>query len=275
MESSPSSSFSCWLPGIALLAGFVVTHSPLRAEVTGREVSYTAGDTTLKGYLAWNGASPGKRPGVLVIHEWWGHNDYARQRAEKLAGLGYVALAVDMYGDGKTADHPKDAGAFAGEVMQNIETGEARFAAAMDFLKAQPQTDGTRLAAVGYCFGGAVALHMARIGMDLDAVASFHGNLSAKTEAEEGKVKARVLVCHGADDAFIPQEQVDAFHREMNDAGVDYRFEAYPGAVHGFTNPDATALGKKFDLKLAYDKKADQASWEALKKLLAEVFGEN
>lgn len=260
--------------GVSLLTFLLVCTASLQAKVTGREVSYTSGDTTLKGYLAWDDSLSGKRPGVLVIHEWWGHNDYARQRADMLAELGYVALAVDMYGDGRTADHPKDAGAFAGEVMQNIETGEARFAAAVDFLKAQPQTDGDRLAAVGYCFGGAVALHMARIGMDLDAVASFHGNLAAKTEAEEGKVKARVLVCHGAEDSFIPREQIDAFHREMNDAGVDYRFESYPGAIHGFTNPGATALGKKFDLKLAYDKKADQASWKALKQLLAEVFGE-
>lgn len=243
-------------------------------DVTGKEVSYSAGDTTLKGYLAFDDAKSGKRPGVLVVHEWWGHNDYARRRAEMLAELGYVALAVDMYGDGKTADHPKDAGAFAGAVMKNIETGEERFEAALEFLKAQEQCDPKQIAAIGYCFGGSIALHMARIGMDLDAVASFHGNLSPKAEAEEGKVKARVLVCHGADDSFIPQEQVDDFHREMNDAGIDYRFESYPGAVHGFTNPGATELGEKFGINLAYDKKADQKSWNALKKLLKEVFGE-
>lgn len=244
------------------------------SEVTGREVSYTAGDTTLKGYLAFDTAVKGPRPGVLVIHEWWGHNAYARKRAEMLAGLGYVALAVDMFGDGKTADHPKDAGAFAAAVMGDIEVGEARFRAAMAFLQAQKQTDPERLAAVGYCFGGAIALHMARIGLPLDAVASFHGNLSPQKEAREGKVKARILVCNGQDDSFIPREQIEAFHREMNDANVDYRFENYPGAVHGFTNPEATALGRKFNLDLAYNEKADRKSWDALKDLLKGVFGE-
>lgn len=255
---------------LLLVAGI----QPVRAEVTGKEVNYSAEGTALKGYLAYDGAKKGKRPGVLVVHEWWGHNAYARKRAEMLAELGYVALAVDMFGDGKTADHPKDAGAFAGAVMNDIETGEARFRAALDLLKSQDQTDPERIAAIGYCFGGAIVLHMARIGMPLDAVASFHGNLAPKKVAEEGKVKARILVCNGADDSFIPQEQIDAFQREMNDAGVDFTFESYPGAVHGFTNPEATALGKKFGLKLAYNEAADQKSWASLKKLLKEVFGE-
>lgn len=262
--------FSAFLVGAISIGAM----APVGAEVVGKEVTYTADGTTLKGYLAYDNAKPGARPGVLVIHEWWGHNAYARKRAEMLAELGYVALAVDMFGDGKTADHPKDAGAFAGAVMGDIEVGEARFKAAMDFLKSQSQTDGERIAAIGYCFGGAIALHMARIGMPLDAVASFHGNLSPKTEAQEGKVKARILVCNGADDSFIPKEQIEAFHREMADANVDYQFENYPGAKHGFTNPDATALGKKFDLELAYQEKADRKSWEALKKLLREVFGQ-
>ncbi|MCB1236411.1 MAG: dienelactone hydrolase family protein [Verrucomicrobiae bacterium] len=256
-----------------LLAGVALFPSLGRAEVTGREVTYRAGDTVLKGYLAYDDAISGKRPGVLVVHEWWGHNDYARDRARMLAELGYVALAVDMYGDGKTAEHPKDAGAFAGEVMANIDTGVERFEAAVDFLKTQEQTDTARLAAIGYCFGGAIVLHMARIGMDLDAVASFHGNLAPKAEAQEGKVKARVLVCNGADDSFVPKEQIAAFQREMNDAGVDFRFIDYPGAVHGFTNPAATALGEKFGLKLAHNESADKQSWEALKALLKEVFG--
>ena len=266
-------SFHLWFRLLVFLSLAVPTQSSF-GEVTGEEVSYTAGDTTLKGYLAFDAAAEGKRPGVLVVHEWWGHNDYARKRAEMLAELGYVALAVDMYGDGKTADHPKDAGAFAGAVMKNIETGEERFEAALEFLKAQEQCDPKQIAAIGYCFGGSIALHMARIGMDLDAVASFHGNLSPKAEAEEGKVKARVLVCHGADDSFIPQEQIDDFHREMNDAGVDYQFESYPGAVHGFTNPGATELGEKFGINLAYDQQADRKSWNALKKLLEDVFSE-
>ena len=242
------------------------------AEVTGKEVSYTAGDTTLKGYLAMDESDTTKRPAVLVVHEWWGHNDYARKRAEMLAELGYVALAVDMYGDGKTAEHPKDAGAFAGAVMKDMEAGEARFRAALEFVQAQPQVDPEQVAAIGYCFGGSIVLHMARIGMDLDAVASFHGNLSPKAEAKEGQVKARILVCHGEADSFIPAEQVEAFQREMNDAGADYRFESYPDAVHGFTNPGATELGEKFEINLAYQEAADQKSWASLQALLKEVF---
>jgi len=242
------------------------------AKIVEEEVTYAAGDTTLKGFLAWDDATSGMLPAVLVVHEWWGHNDYARDRARQLAELGYLALAVDMYGDGKTADHPKDAGAFAGEVMKNIDTGVERFEAAVDFVKSRENCDPDRIAAIGYCFGGAIVLHMARIGMDLDAVASFHGNLSPKAEAQEGKVKARILVCHGADDKFIPNEQIETFHREMNDAGVDYQFESYPGALHGFTNPGATALGKKFEIPLAYDKTADEKSWAELVALLSDVF---
>lgn len=270
----PLPGFRSWVAGLLLSAAGGAAIVPAGAAVVGKEVTYQTGGTTLKGYLAYDAAKAGPRPGVLVIHEWWGHNAYARKRAEMLAELGYAALAVDMFGDGKTADHPKDAGAFAGAVMGDIEVGEARFQAAMEFLKSQPQTDRERIAAIGYCFGGAIALHMARIGMPLDAVASFHGNLSPKKEAQEGRVKARILVCNGADDSFIPKEQIEAFHREMSDANVDYRFENYPGAKHGFTNPEATALGRKFDLELAYQEEADRKSWAALKKLLREVFGE-
>ena len=256
-----------------VLLGFSLPHT-VRSEVIGKDVSYSSGDTTLKGYLAFDSSIEGKRPAVLVVHEWWGHNEYARKRAEMLAAMGYVALAVDMYGEGKTADHPKDAGAFAGAVMKDMDTGEERFRAALDFVKAQPEVDPQNVAAIGYCFGGAIVLHMARIGMDLDAVASFHGNLSPQAEAKEGGVKARILVCHGEADSFIPDEQVEAFQREMNDAGADYRFESYPEAVHGFTNPGATELGEKFGINLAYQKAADEKSWASLQGLLEEVFGE-
>lgn len=259
-------------PALLVLSIILAGQSATLAEIIGKEVTYSDGDTSMKGYLAWDSAESGKRPAVLVVHEWWGHNDYARERARQLAALGYLALAVDMYGDGKTADHPKDAGAFSGAVMNNIDTGVERFEAAMNFVKSQETCDPDRIAAIGYCFGGAIVLHMARIGIDLDAVASFHGSLGPKAEAQEGKVKARVLVCHGADDKFIPQDQIDAFHREMNDAGVDYQFVAYPGSVHGFTNPGATALGEKFGIPLAYNEDADKKSWAKLEELLKEVF---
>lgn len=236
------------------------------------EVTYEGGGVTMKGMIAWDDAVSGPRPGVLVVHEWWGNNDYARRRATMLAELGYVGMAIDMFGDGKTAAHPDDAGKFAGEAMANLDQGKARFEAALQLLKSRPETDPERVAAIGYCFGGGVVLQMARLGMDLDAVASFHGSLGAKVPAKPGVVKAKVLVCHGADDEFIPAEAVEAFKREMEEAGVDYRFVAYEGALHGFSSPDATANGEKFSLPLAYDEAADKASWNELKALLGRVF---
>jgi len=242
------------------------------AKVTTREVEYRAGDTVLKGYLAENTAMKGRRPAVLVVHEWWGHNEYARKRARMLAELGYVALAVDMFGDGKTAQHPEDAGKFAGEVMKNKEVGEARFKAALDFIKQQPTVDPERIAAIGYCFGGGVVLHMARQGADLKGVASFHGSLATDSPAQPGSVKAKVLVFNGEADKMIPPEQVTAFKEEMTKAGASFRYVGYPGVMHSFTNPDADSYAKKFNLPLAYNKKADQNSWAEMKKFLKEIF---
>lgn len=257
---------------LTFLCLFVFLGSPVSADIVTRNISYASGTTELKGFLAYDDAIEGKRPGILVVHEWWGQNDYARKRATMLAKLGYVAFALDMYGDGKTADHPKDAGKFSSEVMQNLAEGRARFDAAMDVLKRQPETDPEKIAAIGYCFGGAVVLQMARFGVDLKAVASFHGNLSTTSPAVEGKVKAKVLVCNGAADTFIPEEQIAAFKKEMESAGVDYTFESYDGAVHSFTNPGATEAGKKFNLPLAYDKEADEKSWRAMQALFDDVF---
>lgn len=240
----------------------------------GEGVSYPWGETTMKGYLAKPENAEGNAPAVLVVHEWWGHNDYARSRADKLAKLGYVALAVDMYGDGKTADHPKDAGKFAGEVMANMDDMRARFNAAKDFLVKQDGVDPDKIGAIGYCFGGAVVLHMARSGADLDAVASFHGSLASKSRAKKGDVKAKVLVCHGEEDGFIKAEDIAALKKEMEEAEADFKFIAYPDALHGFTNPAATENGKKFGIPLAYDKTADKKSWRAMKKLLRSAFSE-
>jgi len=244
------------------------------AKVTGKEVEYRSGDTVLKGYLAQNLTVKGKRPAVLVVHEWWGHNEYARKRARMLAKLGYVALAVDMYGDGKTAQHPDDAGKFAGEVMKNKTVGEARFNAALDFIKQQPSVDHTRIAAIGYCFGGGVVLHMARQGADLKGIVSFHGSLATDAPAHEGAVKANVLVFSGDADKMIPPEQVAAFKDEMTKAGASFRFVGYPGVMHSFTNPEADAFAKKFNLPMAYDKKADRNSWMQTKKFFMEIFSQ-
>jgi dienelactone hydrolase len=250
----------------------LLTSTTAYGKVSGREVEYRSGDTILKGYIAEDTAIKGKRPAVLVVHEWWGHNEYARNRARMLAKLGYVALAVDMFGNGKTAQHPDDAGKFAGEVMKNKAVGEARFNAALDFIKEQPSVDPLRIAAIGYCFGGGVVLHMARQGADLKGVVSFHGSLATDSPAQEGTVKAKILVFNGEADKMIPPEQVATFKEEMTGAGVSFRYVGYPGVQHSFTNPAADSYAKKFNLPLAYDRKADRNSWAETKKFLKEIF---
>lgn len=243
-----------------------------QAAVSGHELNYVAGDTLLRGYLAVNETVEGKRPGVLVVHEWWGLNEYARERARMLAEMGYTALAVDMYGDGKTAQHPAEAGQFATEVRKNLPIAKDRFAAALEMLKQQPSVDPDQIAAIGYCFGGAVVLEMARAGLDLDGVASFHGSLTTENPAQTGKIKARILVLNGADDPMITAEDIATFKAEMDGAGAAYRFINYTGATHSFTSPGADELGKKFNLPLAYNAEADAASWQALQEFFKEIF---
>lgn len=245
---------------------------PALGAVEGTEIDYHAGDTVLKGYLARNPANTSPHPGILVVHEWWGHNAYARKRAEMLAELGYTALAVDMYGDGKQASHPKDAGAFAGAVRKNLPLAKARFEAAMKLLREQPDVQRDEIGAIGYCFGGGIVLEMARAGEDLKGVASFHGSLGTLNPAQKGHVKARVLVLNGADDPFTKPEQIEALKQEMSAAGVDLQFINYPGAKHSFTNPDADSYGKKFNLPLAYNARADQESWQTMQLFFKETF---
>jgi len=241
-------------------------------QIEEREVVYTADGTSMKGTIAYDASITGKRPGILVVHEWWGHNAYARKRARMLAELGYTALAVDMYGDGKQADHPEDAQAFASEVMQNMETARARFVAALDTLRSQETTDPANIAAIGYCFGGGVVLHAARMGLDIKGVVSFHGSLATAHPAQQGVVTASVLVCHGEDDNFVTKEQMEAFKKEMEEAGVDYTIITYPGARHSFTNPDADAFAKEFDMPIAYNKEADEKSWADMRVFLDRIF---
>lgn len=254
-----------------LLIGLLWTAS-LYAEVTGREVEYRAGDTVMKGYFAYDSAIEGRRPGVLVVHEWWGHNEYARRRARMLAELGYAALAVDMYGDGKLAEHPSEAGEFAGQVNENMDTAKERFEAALDFLREQPVTDAGHLAAIGYCFGGGIVLNMARMGVDIDGVVSFHGSLKPKVSAKSGEVKAAVLVCNGEEDSFIPAEDIENFKKEMTEAGVDFEFLSYGGATHSFTNPDADMFAEKFGLPIRYSPEADHKSWRDMQTFLKKIF---
>ncbi|NJC88587.1 MAG: dienelactone hydrolase family protein [Desulfuromonas sp.] len=258
---------------LVLLAGLLAAGSS-SAAVKGSEVDYRASDgTVLKGYLALDDSGVGRRPGVLVVHEWWGHNDYARKRAEMLAGLGYVALAVDMYGNGQQAGHPDDAGKFAGAVRKNLPLMKERFVAAWELLRRQPTVDPGKIAAIGYCFGGGVVLEMARSGLDLKGVASFHGSLEGGSKAQPGQVKARVLVLNGAADKFTTPEQIEAFRKEMETAGVNYKFVDYPGALHSFTNPAANEYAKKFNMPIGYNAEADQASWLELQVFFKEIFG--
>jgi dienelactone hydrolase len=241
-------------------------------KIEGKPVEYTAGGVTLKGYLAWDANVQGKRPGVLVVHEWWGQNEYVRRRARMLAELGYTALALDMYGEGKLAAHPDDAGRFSSEVMKNFPVAKDRFLAAMEFLKKQPTVDPANIAAIGYCFGGGVVLNMARQGLDLKGVASFHGSLAVVKPDAPTPIRAAVRVYNGADDKFIPAEAIEALKKEMAEQKVDFKFVNYPGAVHSFTNPDADENAKKFKMPIAYNAAADKASWEDLQKILKEIF---
>lgn len=255
---------------VAILFGVAIS---ARAEIKGEEISYTAEGVTMKGYLAYDDALQGKRPGILVVHEWWGHNEYARKRARMLAELGYTALAVDMYGDGKTAAHPDEAGAFATEVFKNLPGAKARFLAAMEVLKNHETVDAAKIGSIGYCFGGGIVLAMARMGVDLKGVVSFHGSLATQQPAKAGEVKARILVCNGAADPLVSKEDIENIKKEMKEAGVDFTFKNYPGAKHSFTNPDADTFGKKFNLPLAYNRKADQASWNDMKAFFTKCFG--
>ena len=258
--------------GVITLVLGMVGVATAEPKIVGKVIEYSAQGVVMKGYLAYDENIKGKRPGVLVIHEWWGLNDYARKRARMLAELGYTGLAVDMYGEGKEAMHPDDAGKFSSELMKNFDAAKIRFIAAMDYLKQQATVDPTRIAAIGYCFGGGVVLNMARQGIDLKGVASFHGSLNAVKPAQVGNVKAKILVFHGGDDKFIPTEQIEAFKQEMKSAGADFQFISYPGAVHSFTNPEADALGKKFNMAIAYNAEADRKSWDELKKFLSTIF---
>lgn len=240
--------------------------TPQKVGLVEKEVTYSTDSTTMKGYLVYDGDLEGKRPGVIVVHEWWGNNDYSKNRARMLAKLGYTALALDMYGNGKVADNPNDAGKYATEVFTNIKQAEARFMAAYNLLKEQEQTDPEKIGAIGYCFGGSVVLHMASIGTDLAAVVSFHGGLKPVISSEPKNVKAHILVCTGGSDPMVPKEDVEKLKNEFDKAGVKYEIVTYPDATHAFTNPASDENGKKFNIPIAYNEKADKESWEKMKE---------
>jgi dienelactone hydrolase len=252
-----------------IVTGWLVVAGSAPAALQTKKIVYKHGDLECQGYLAWDDAVKGPRPGVLVVHEWWGLNDYARGRAEQLAKLGYVAFAADMYGQGKVAEHSKEAGEMAAKVRANVQDWRKRAATALEVLKDQPQCDKTKLAAIGYCFGGSTALQLAYSGADLKAVVTFHAALPAPKPEEAKQIKATILVCHGADDKFIPEEAIKSFRDALDKAGVKYEFVSYPDTVHSFTVPGAD---KHNIAGMKYNKAADEDSWKRMTTLLAEKF---
>ncbi|MBF8693475.1 dienelactone hydrolase family protein [Pseudomonas fulva] len=262
----------------ALLAlTLMCTAAFAQAAVQTREIPYQDADgNRLVGYYAYDDAVTGKRPGIVVVHEWWGLNDYAKRRARDLAALGYNALAIDMYGDGKHTEHPQDAQAFMAAALKDPKAAARRFDAGLALLKLQPNTNKHDLGAVGYCFGGKVVLDAARRGEKLDGVVSFHGALATATPAKPGVVRAAILVEHGAADSMVTAEQVQAFKAEMDAAKVNYRFVSLDGAKHGFSNPDADRLshGDHGGPDIGYDKAADDRSWADMQAFFKQVFNE-
>lgn len=233
-------------------------------------ISYTMDGKNFKGFVVYDSNNKDKRPGVLVVHEWWGLNDYARSRARQLAELGYIAMAVDMFGDGKTGEDPGTAQTLATPFYQDPTLAKTRLDAALTQLKSYPQLDSTNVAAIGYCFGGFVVLNAAKLGADLKGVVSFHGGLTGVPVKKE-LIKAKILVAHGEADDFVNKE-VEPFKKSMDSAGVEYTFKSYPGATHAFTNPGATEKGKKFNMPIEYNAAADSASWNDMKDFFNKIF---
>lgn len=256
---------------IILSASNMVTASP-KSIIKAEEITFTGADGTLqKSYVVYDDAIKGKRPAVLVVPEWWGCGEYVRKRANMLAELGYIAIVVDMYGDGKMAEDVKAAQSLAGPFYKDPQLSKSRLEAAIKKVKEYSQTDSKKIAAIGYCFGGNVVLNAARLGMDLRAVVSFHGNLDG-VEPKKDVTKAAILVCHGGADEFIGNDEIRRFKGLLDQAGTKYTFITYPGATHAFTNPAATETGKKFSLPIAYNEEGDKKSWEDMKSFLTTAF---
>lgn len=232
-------------------------------------VSYTANDVTLKSFVAYNESSTAKRPIILVVPEWWGLTEYPRMRAKMLAEMGYFAVAVDMYGDGKQAGNPEEAQKEAMSFYTNPQLGRERLDAALQKAKTYAQVDTSQVVAIGYCFGGSMVLNYAKMGGPVAGVVSFHGGLEG-VPPQKG-TKAQFLICHGAADSFVPQPQVDAFKKSMDSAGVAYTFKTYENATHAFTNPKATETGTKFKMPIQYNAAADSASWNDMKTFFSKI----
>ncbi len=253
----------------AIAAFLIMTALSARCEIVSRPVEYKQGDTVLEGWSVYDDAIQGKRPAVLVVHQWKGLGDYEKKRAEMLARLGYNVLAADIYGKGVRPQTPQAAGAEAGKYKNDRALLRARVRAGLDVLASHELTDPKRIAAIGYCFGGTTVLELARSGAGIAGVVSFHGGLSSPTPGDAKNIKAKVLALHGADDPNVPPKEVAAFEDEMRQGGVDWQLVAYGGAVHSFTDWDAGSDNSK---GAAYNERADRRSWEAMKQFFAELF---
>jgi dienelactone hydrolase len=240
----------------------------VRAAIHTETVEYKQGDTTLEGYLAYDDSISGKRPGVLVVHQWLGLTDYEKHRAEQLAALGYVAFCADIYGKDNQPKNVQEAGALAGKYKSDRALLRARVNAALDVLEKNELVDTKHIAAIGYCFGGTTVIELARSGADISGVVSFHGGLDSPTPADGKNIKCKVLALAGADDPFQKPDDLTAFESEMRDNKVDWEITFYGNAVHAFTQPDPGFV----NAGAKYNEKADKRSWQAMKQFFAEIF---
>ena len=243
---------------ISINSGFGETSAS--SKIREDKVTYSVGNKTYNGVIVYDENRKGKRPAVLVVHEWWGLNEYPVMRARKLARLGYIAMAVDMYGNGKVAANPTEAKELATPFYKDPQSAKSILDAAQSKLNEFKQTDSHKIFAIGYCFGGSVVLNSAKLGADLLGVVSFHGGL-AGVPANKGLLKSEILVCHGGSDKFIPGSDITGFKHQLDSIGASYKFIVYPNATHAFTNPGSTATGKKFNMPIEYNQKADEDSW--------------
>lgn len=238
------------------------------AAVETATVAYREGETELEGFVAVDNSREGKRPGILIVHQWTGISDSERDVAKKLAGLGAVAFCADIYGKGVRPAFGDEAGAMAGKFKSDRALFRKRLIAALEELRRHPDVDPAQVSAIGYCFGGTAVLELARAGADVKAVVSFHGGLDSPTPADAANIKANVLVLHGADDPLVPKAEIEAFKKEMADGKVDWQMVYYGGAVHSFTDKGADAHNFP---AAKYHADADRRSWQAMLSLFDEV----
>ena len=239
------------------------------AKIVTKTIDYEQGGAKLQGYLAYDDAKRGTRPGILVVHEWWGLNDYIKHRAEQLAQMGYVAFAPDMYGNARVTRDPKEAQAWMTAAVQAPGLLAARSKAGLDILRQQPQTDKKHLAAIGFCFGGGTVLQLAYSGEPLDGVVSFHGSLAPPDDTQAKQIKTSIVILHGAEDGFVKPETIDAVRKALDAAKVDWYMVSYANAVHAFTNPDADSYNIP---GIAYNEKAAERSWQEMQRFFNEKF---